>query len=101
MAVWHEGRGYGVHAEWAGQSTRERDLLVHSFEGSTLCFLCLSGWLGILPGQEVKYLPHFLYVMLWCQTASQDKCHGQVKHITNICECSGLKSQVAYSHIGQ
>lgn len=31
MAVWHEGRGYRVHAECAGQWTRERDLLVHSF----------------------------------------------------------------------
>lgn len=58
MAVWHEGRGYRVHAEWAEQSTRERDLLVHSFEGSTLFFV--FGWLGVLLGLEVIYLFHLL-----------------------------------------
>lgn len=34
--VW--GRGYPVHADWAKQSNRVRDLLVHSFKAALFLF---------------------------------------------------------------
>lgn len=32
------GRGYPVHADWAKQSNRVRDLLVHSFKAALFLF---------------------------------------------------------------
>lgn len=45
LAVRQKDRGYKVHPKWSGHSSRDGDLLLHSFEGNiVLCFdVCVGG----------------------------------------------------------
>lgn len=67
MAAWHEGRGYGVHAEWIRQSTRERGICWYIVSRAAL-------WMFVWMFYQGRRWNNFVPFDLWCSGVKLHHC---------------------------